>query len=185
MSDQEAEHAQREQELQARVNRLVNNLPYGAWTIRRAYHAALEAAEHYGYTGKTRQYFADLAASRYAVIVEETERQREREMYETLGGCFMPPGRQETSMPHDTPPPTYHQGERVTVWIAGISPCNAIIRRPDRVREGEWWYLCTMGGMFGAEHLAPMPEGWICRPGEGAPRRRNLASNDDQTPNEN
>ena len=72
-------------------------------------------------------------------------------------------------MQESPPSPAYRPGERVTVWIAGVSPCNAIIRRPDFLTEGEWWYICTMAGMFGAEHTVPMPEKWIRYPGEAPP----------------
>jgi hypothetical protein len=182
MSDQgEAERAQSEMELQARVNRLVNNLPSGYGSPERVYRAAREAAEHYGYTGAARQRFVDMAKARWRARVACEECQVETEMFQALGGCFLPG--QEAPATFVAPSPVYHQGERVVVWIAGVSPCNAIIRRPDRIREGEWWYFCTMGGMFGAEHLVPMPENWIRRPGEDAPRTRNLASNDDQALN--
>jgi hypothetical protein len=182
MSDQgEAERAQSEMELQARVNKLVNNLPSGYGSPERVYHAACEVAEHYGYTGAARQRFADTAKARWRARVGREECQAEQEIFQALGGCSL--SRQEASATSVAPSPIYHQGERVTVWIAGLSPCNAIIRRPDRIREGEWWYLCSMSGMFGAEHLAPMPENWIRRPGEDAPRTRNLASNDDQALN--
>ena len=59
------EQAQYEQEIQARVNRLVDNLPAGYGTVERVYNAAREAAEHYGYTGAELEAFADLAATRY------------------------------------------------------------------------------------------------------------------------
>lgn len=72
-------------------------------------------------------------------------------------------------MQDTSPAPAFRPGDLVTVWIGGVSPCNAIIRRPDFIGEGEWWYLCSMSGMFGAEHLAPMPEHWIKYPGEAPP----------------
>jgi hypothetical protein len=154
MSDQgEAEAcAQAEQELWARMNKLVNNLPAGYGTPERVYHVAREAAVHYGYTGATRQHFAELAALRWQVRMAEDEQRS-----------------QEAPATDVAPSPIYHQGELVTVWIAGVAPCNAIVRQPDALREDGWWYLCSMSGMFGAEHLVPMPEQWMKRPGEPPP----------------
>lgn len=147
MSDQgelDAWRVQAEQMMQARINGFANNLPLGYGTPERIYHAAREAAEHYGYTGAARQRFAEIARARYLARLAEAE-----------------PGAEGAL--------AYRAGDLVTVWIGGVSPCNAIIRRPNFQAEGEWWYLCSMSGMFGAEHLTPMPEHWIKRPGEAPP----------------
>ncbi len=63
----------------------------------------------------------------------------------------------------DAPVPAFHQGQQVTVWIAGLAPNRAVIRKLDQIREGEWWYICMMRGMFAGENHAavPIPEGWI------------------------
>jgi hypothetical protein len=155
MSDQgEALRAQAEQELWARINKLVNNLPSGYDSPARVFYAAREAAAHYGYTGAAQQHFAELAAMRWQVRMAEDEQGAQEEAVTNVAAL---------------PISIYRTGELVTVWTAGVSPCNAIIRRPDAIREGEWWYLCSMSGTFGAEHLAHMPENWIKRPGEAPP----------------
>lgn len=148
----EAIRAQAAQELEARANKLVNNLPSGYGAPERVFHVACEAATHYGYTGALRQHFAELCAARWSARMAEDEQTR-----------------QEMPVIDVAPSPIYQQGELVTVWIAGISPCNAIIRHPDTLREDGWWYLCSMSGMFGAEHMTHMPEQWIKRPGEPSP----------------
>lgn len=61
----EAQRAQDEQEMQARINRFVNNLPIDYGTPRRVYHAAREAAQHYEYTGAALEQFAETAEARY------------------------------------------------------------------------------------------------------------------------
>lgn len=60
-----AQRAQDEQELRARVNRFVNNLPIDYGTPQRVAAAAQEAAQHYGYTGALLRRFVELAAARY------------------------------------------------------------------------------------------------------------------------
>ncbi len=89
-ANQEQERAAREaqaaQEMQARVNKLVNNLPTGYGSVKRVVGAAREAAIHYGYTGLMVPRFQDMAENAWRVRLAR-ERAASAPM-QCVQGCF-------------------------------------------------------------------------------------------------
>jgi hypothetical protein len=72
-------------------------------------------------------------------------------------------------MPDKAPWPRFHPGEQVIIWIDGVSPHPSAIRHLGRIREGEWWYVCTRRSKQNTEYSVLMPEKWITYPDESPP----------------